>query len=185
MLQHVRFGRDGHVYYREFMSFDGGNVCDTPPPPAGSHSPAKSTDAPQHSTRSPGALWAGDRTGQRSRRTGTGHAASSGGADSAWDAQQRQQSEASGMTPDRLGRPRCARDDVITTLNLPLLGVLRAVDEVSSFRAFVEVAIKQFFIQQRDSGKFDGLFMHRCAAGPASLLRTCAGAGLCPCPPCR
>lgn len=153
VLQNVRFARNGHVSFNEFITFDGGSACDGPAARAHpSNSPHATNTTPR--TPSSAALWPGAPTG---RRGGSA-------ADAAHGPQQQQPAPGSlsDITPEKYGPPRCARDDVITTLNLPLLGVLRTVDKVSRFKAFVEIAIKQFFSQEKESGKFDGLFMQRC-----------------------
>jgi hypothetical protein len=55
-------------------------------------------------------------------------------------------------------------DDEIVTINLPLLGVLKAVDaKAGMFRRLAELAVKRFFYERRDDGVFEGLFMRRCA----------------------
>lgn len=153
LLQNVRFARDGHVSFNEFITFDGGSACDGPQAHSSSHLHGANTTT----SRSPSSAmpWPGAPTGRR------------GGVavDAPYGMHQQPQPVAgslSEITPEKYGTPRCGLDDVITTLNLPLLGVLRTVDKVSRFKAFVEIAIKQFFTQQKDSGKFDGLFMRRC-----------------------
>ena len=53
--------------------------------------------------------------------------------------------------------------DEVVTLNLPLLGVLGAIEKSAGrFRVLAEVAVKQFFDREINSGRFEGLFMRRC-----------------------
>lgn len=53
--------------------------------------------------------------------------------------------------------------DVITTLNLPLLGTLASIEKmVGNFKGLAELAVKEFFARRQDD-MFEGLFMRRCA----------------------
>ena len=59
-------------------------------------------------------------------------------------------------------RRQLSDDDVVTTVNLPLLGVLRTIDaHTGPFKGLAELAVQQFFARATD-GTFDGIFMRRC-----------------------
>jgi hypothetical protein len=61
--------------------------------------------------------------------------------------------------------PQCFETDEVVTLNLPLVGVLKAIDTYARpIRHLVDLAVNQFFFTHRDTGKFKGLFMRRCVA---------------------
>eukprot|EP00892_Ulva_mutabilis_P002626 jgi/Ulvmu1/12364/UM009_0010.1 len=140
----VEFDRNRQVSYNEYLYFEPGLGCDD--------GPAASTGAPANSTADPADGHGHARTFSRRDGAAAEHAAErAAGGDEALGS----------VGPDSLGPPRCARNDVITTLNLPLLGVLRTVDKSTAFKAFVEIAIHQFFEQKKESGTFEGLFMRR------------------------
>lgn len=143
-MQDVEFARDGDVSYREYLYFEPGLGC--------------TNSSSAANLAGPGADGGGsDGPRGRGRRAATGAPGA----------------EQGGLGPESHGPPRCGRDDIITTLNLPLLGVLRAVDKATAFKSFVEVAINQFFDRRKASGKFDGLFMHRCVC-TATCPHACA-----------
>jgi hypothetical protein len=58
--------------------------------------------------------------------------------------------------------PQCFETDVIVTLNIPLVGVLKVIDmNAGRVRHLIDLAIHQFFYMNRGTGKFKGLFMRR------------------------
>jgi hypothetical protein len=60
---------------------------------------------------------------------------------------------------------RSMEDDVVVTLNLPLLGVLRTIDQTTGpLAGLAQAAVQTYFQNPELAGKFDGLFMRRCAA---------------------
>ena len=60
-------------------------------------------------------------------------------------------------------RRQLSDDDVVTTVNLPLLGVLRTIDaHTGPFKGLAELAVQQFFARAT-YGTFDGIFMRRCS----------------------
>lgn len=63
--------------------------------------------------------------------------------------------------------PQCFETDELVTLNLPLIGVLKVVDNNAwQIRHLIDLAIQRFFYANRGSAKFNGLFMRRCVASP-------------------
>jgi hypothetical protein len=59
------------------------------------------------------------------------------------------------------GERPASGSDVITTLNLPLLGTLAMAEKlVGRFKALAELAVKEFF-ERRQDHMFEGLFMRR------------------------
>lgn len=67
-----------------------------------------------------------------------------------------------------LGRPpenaHIAEDDVVVTLNMPLLGVLRTIDATTGpLAVLAQTAVQTYYQHPELVGKFEGLFMRRCA----------------------
>jgi hypothetical protein len=66
----------------------------------------------------------------------------------------------------RSPKARIEEDDIITTLNLPLLAVLRNIDEFPTLqKEAAHVLVQQYLELPKLDGQFEGLFMRRCAFG--------------------
>ena len=74
------------------------------------------------------------------------------------------------LEPGTAGSVAGARDathDHLVTLNLPLVGVLAAIDAgAGGFKQLAELAVEQFVAHEAAADSFQGLFMRRC--GPCT-----------------
>jgi hypothetical protein len=70
--------------------------------------------------------------------------------------------KASHLSDEAPPNARFAGDDMITTLNLPLLAVLRNIDRLGSLLTAAQLVVQQYFELPDLDGQFEGLFMHRC-----------------------
>lgn len=182
-VQDVRFGRDGQVAFTDWQRF---TVYDEPEDTATDSRPAHRDPAastsrhllrdplpPRVEARSDSGL-SHDlqaRNGESSAATTGTHADThpthdTAAADGTPFEVNSRGDQGGGAPDDAAGVHRWAGGlsdaDEIVTLNLPLLGVLAAIDKrAGPFRHLAALAVRRFFFAQRGSDRYSGLFTSR------------------------